>query len=68
MTNTWLAQWFAADQANLGGIIRRNRDWVEKFSSIDEVRREAQQRGWHMIETGDQIVLLCHQGELIIHC
>jgi len=68
MTNTWLEQWFSADQANHGGIIRRDRDWVQKFSSIQEVRDEAQQRGWHMIETGNQIVLLCHQGELIIHC
>lgn len=66
--NAWIEQWFAANQANTGGVIRRNREDVDKYTSLDEVIAEARQNGWHVIETGDQVVVLCHTGALHIHC
>jgi len=66
--NPWTRKWFSANQANNGGIIRRNRKNVEKYSNLNVVIAEAKKRGWHVIETGNQIVLLCHEGELVIHC
>lgn len=65
--NAWLAQWFAAQSARNGGIVRRSIHDVRRLSSLDEVVREAKKRGWHVIETGDQYVLLCHTGSIQIH-
>jgi len=31
---------------------------------VDECRA----RGFHVIETGDQLVVLCHEGSMVIHC
>jgi hypothetical protein len=66
--NEWTRQWFAAAQANRGGVIRRSRKDIDKYSSLPAVVNEARNRGWHVIETGNQVVLLCHEGELLLHC
>lgn len=65
--NAWLEQWYDAQQAN-GGVIRRSRDSVEQFASLAEVIDDARHWGWHVIETGGQVVILCHDGEVVLHC
>jgi len=67
--NQWLMRVFDAGQANEGGVVRRARANIEHYGGgmgplIDYARR----RGWHVIETGDQVVVLCHEGDLRIHC
>lgn len=47
--------------------MRRAREGVDTYGSLDIVIAEARKRGFHVIETGGQIVILCHQGALIIH-
>jgi hypothetical protein len=66
--NEWTQQWFDANQAQTGGVIRRNRKDVDKYASLSEVVREARARGWHVLETGEQVVLLCHEGDMRIYC
>lgn len=66
--NGWLAQWFSAQEADRGGIIRRRRDYVEQYASMSSVVREAKKRGWHVVEVGDQIVVLCNEGDLRVLC
>jgi hypothetical protein len=67
--NAWLEQWFdEPKQANRGGVIRRNVNDVARYTSVDEVVIEARSRGWHVIETGDQLVVLCHDGDMRIFC
>jgi len=51
----------------MGGVIRRAKSDVEQYSSLQEVVDEAEKHGLHVVETGDQIVVLCHQGTLHIH-
>ncbi len=65
---SWTERIFWADQANAGGVVRRSRANVDQYASLAQVIAEAKARGFHVIETGDQVVVLCHQGELIIHC
>ena len=65
--NRWLEQWFSAQSAN-GGVIRRSAIDVDQYASLDDVIDEARKRNWHVIETGDQIVILCHDGALHLHC
>jgi len=66
--SAWVDQIFAADQAAQGGVVRRSRDSVDQMASMAEIITEAQGRQFHVLETGDQVVILCHPGEVVIHC
>lgn len=67
--NAWLTQVFTAGQAAVGGVIRRARQDIETYGGgMDPLIDHARQQQWHVIETGDQVVVLCHQGDLRIHC
>ena len=63
----WIHEIFKAQAAKRGGVVRRKKSDVEKFSSMGELLTEVKRRGFHMIETGDQVVILCNKGALIIH-
>ena len=64
----WLDQVFQAGQANRGGVVRRSVHDVNHYSSQAELIAEAKRRGFHVIETGDQYVILCNEGFVAIHC
>jgi len=64
---SWISQIFEADAASNGGVVRRSKKDVEKFSSMAELIDEAKKQGYHVIETGGQVVILCHAGEIVIH-
>lgn len=66
--SAWLDQVFQAGQANKGGVVRRSIHDVNHHSSEEELISEAKKRGFHVIETGEQYVILCHEGSLEIHC
>ena len=68
MSGAWVRQIFTAQQAQMGGVVRRSLYDVERLASVEEVVKEARARGYHVIETGDQLVVLCHTGALHIHC
>ena len=55
-------------QAAAGGVVRRNIGDVYRLGVLDEIVDVAREEGWHVIETGDQIVVLCHTGRLSIIC
>lgn len=68
-TNAWIDQMFEADQANTGGVIRRATRNVETLGGgLDNLVEVVRDRGFHLIETGDQVVIFCHEGALRIHC
>ena len=50
-----------------GGVVRRARRDVDKYGSLELVIEEARKRGFHVVETGGQVVVLCHKGALTIH-
>jgi len=68
MTAAWIEQIFNASQARYQGVVRRSVQSVERYSSVADLVAAARARGFHVIETGDQLVVLCHPGELVIHC
>ena len=65
--SAWVDQMFQAQAAN-GGVVRRARADVNRYASLEEIVDEARMRAFHVIETGDQVVILCHPGQLVIHC
>lgn len=66
--SAWLNDIWKAGQANKGGVVRRAVGDVHRFSSQSELIREARRRGYHVIEAGDQYIVLCNEGSLVIHC
>ena len=64
----WVNQIFKAGQANKGGVVRRERYYVDQYASMVELITECRKRGFHLIETGDQVVILCNEGAIQIHC
>lgn len=69
MATAWVDQFFTSSrQARTGGIVRRSVANVERLDALDEIISEARRRGFHVLETGGQIVLLAHEGSVILHC
>lgn len=68
MTTSWIQQIFDADAVNNGAVVRRSRADVDKNGGVNRLIQEARGRGYHVIETGNQIVILCHTGALQVHC
>jgi hypothetical protein len=66
--SAWVDLFFNAASAQNGGVIRRSVYDVERFDVLDEIVQRAKYEGWHVIETGGQIVVLCHEGSMVIHC
>lgn len=60
---TWLDQIFASKAAH-GQVVRRNRDWVAREIGIDRFIAEVRMRGFHLVQTADQFVVICHKGEI----
>jgi hypothetical protein len=67
-TKKWIAQIFEAKQAQTGGMVRRSLSSIDIYASIFELKAEVRRRGFHMVITGDQAVIFCHQGGLSIAC
>jgi hypothetical protein len=59
---------FRAKAAKSGGIVRRRIANVRKYASFDYLQKEVKARGFHLIETGDQYVVICSAGHVRLHC
>jgi hypothetical protein len=67
-SDAWINQIFNSRQARTFGVVRRSREDVVRYASIHALRREVERRGFHMIRTGNQYVILCHDGVVSIVC
>jgi hypothetical protein len=63
----WIAEIFAAKAVANGGVIRRNRAWVENEIGRDRFMDEVRTRGFHLLETGHQLIVVCHKGAIRMH-
>jgi len=39
---------------------------VEQYASMDELIAEVKKRGFHLVETGDQVLIICNGGNIKI--
>ena len=60
----WLEQVFSAKAAAAGGVVRRNRSWVATEIGLGRFEEEIRSRGFHLIEAGQQLVVICHSGPI----
>ncbi|MBN9888774.1 hypothetical protein [Salipiger abyssi] len=64
----WKTQLFSAKAARNGGIVRRRKRDVHREIGYEAFIWEVRSRGFHMIECGDQYIVICNAGSLRIHC
>jgi len=60
----WIAAIFAAKAVQSGGVVRRNRIWLEREIGRDRFEAEVRLRGFHLLETGQQLIVICNSGRL----
>ena len=60
----WLDQIFAAKVVTCGGVIRRSKMWVEAEIGLPRFEYAVRARGFHLIEEGQQLVIICHSGPI----
>lgn len=64
----WIQQIFQAQAARNGGIVRRKIHSVVQFASTEALEAAVRRRGFHMVISGDQFVILCNPGQFQVVC
>lgn len=60
----WIRQIFAAKAVHRGGVVRRSVATVEREVGRERFMEEVEQRGFHLIECGEQFVVICNSGQI----
>lgn len=60
----WLDQMFAAKAARTGRMVRRSQVWVDREVGRPCFVRAVRRRGFHLIRTADQFIVVCHDGPI----
>ena len=62
----WIDQIFSTKAARRGAVVRRSVAWVEREVGRDQFIAEIRRRGYHLIRTSDQFIVICHNGPIDI--
>ena len=62
----WLGKVFSAKSATDGGVVRRSRHWVETEIGIERFEKAVRARGFHLLEAGQQLVVICHSDPVTV--
>ncbi len=62
----WIDRLFASGAAQKGAVIRRSAQWIDREVGRDRFFAEVRRRGFHLIRTADQFVVICHGGPVHI--
>jgi hypothetical protein len=62
----WLGQVFAAKAVASRGVVRRSRAWVETEIGLERFEMAVRARGFHLIEAGSQLVVICDSAPVTI--
>ena len=65
-TDPWIAQMFSTRAAQKGAVVRRSIAWVDREVGRDHFKAEVRRRGFHLIQTADQFIVVCHNGPIQI--
>ncbi len=64
--NPWIAQLFSSRSARSGAVVRRSVNWVEREVGHLAFQTEVKRRGYHLIRTANQYIVICHNGPIDI--
>jgi len=62
----WIENIFSAKIATEEGVVRRKKTTVQRYASNKELIAAVKKRRFHLIETGDQYVIVCNSGDVRI--
>lgn len=62
--DAWVQQVFAAKAVRKGAVIRRSMCWVRREIGYARFEAEVRRRGFRLIRTADQYVVICHNGPI----
>ena len=57
---------FSTKSAMRGAVVRRSIAWVEREVGHDRFQKEIRRRGYHLIRTANQYIVICHNGPIDI--
>lgn len=63
---SWIDQMFSAQQVRGGGVVRRSIHDINRYASLEEVLQRVDDEGWHVVQIGDQVIVLCNTGDMRI--
>ena len=66
--NKWIEQMFGAQIVEKEGIVRRKKSDVHKNASFKILEKYCREQQYHLIETGNQYIVMCNAGALKVHC
>lgn len=64
----WCTRLFGAQAARTGGVVRRKKRDVHREIGYAAFVAEVRARGFHLLECGDQYLVICHDGHLRVIC
>lgn len=64
--DAWIDQMFRTQAARKGSVVRRSQAWVAREVGRPAFEAEIRRRGYHLIETADQFIVVCHNGPIRI--
>ena len=64
----WIAEVFSAKSVARGGVIHRDLRWIDREIGRDRFIAEVRARGFHLVETGGQWIVICNTSFLRVVC
>ena len=64
----WFDQVFSAKAVSKGGVIRRSKADVDRKIGRDRLELEVRKRGFHLVEAGNQFLIICDRGDIRLIC
>ncbi|SLN60105.1 hypothetical protein PEL8287_03258 [Roseovarius litorisediminis] len=62
----WISQIFSAKAVQKGAVIRRSMAWIDREVGRDRFIGEVRRRGFRLVQTADQFIVICHSGSISI--
>ena len=50
------------------GVVRRKKSMIDERGAFEDMLESVKKRKYHLIETGDQYIIICNQGRIKMHC
>jgi len=60
----WIDQLFSSKAARTGGVVRRSMSWVDREVGRERFMDEVRKRGFRLMRTADQFIVICHRGPI----
>jgi hypothetical protein len=63
MANIFIQNIFKAAAVRKGGIVRRSRASVRRYASFRQLKAAVKKRGFHLLRSGGQYIIICNRGQ-----